>query len=261
MTSAIKAITFDLDDTLWPLKPTLIRAETECYQWLQKNAAPLTDKFSLADIGDYRFKLFSSSAAFKNQISQLRIETIKAMAIESGYSEGEAVALSAEAFEVHYALRQQVNCYDGVESMLETLQKDFILGSISNGNADVKQTAIGRFFSFALSAEQLNISKPQAGIFTAALERINDCLDSPIVASQVVHVGDDFNCDVVGAKRAGFKAIWLTEDKQQPTPSTPYLATEDIEAAKQFSADAVISSTAAIVATVNALQNSMNDNP
>jgi putative hydrolase of the HAD superfamily len=76
-----------------------------------------------------------------------------------------------------------------------------------------------------------------------------------------VHVGDDFNCDVVGAKRAGFKAIWLTEDKQQPAPSTPYLATEDIEAAKHFSADAVISSTAAIVATVNALQNSMNDNP
>ena len=254
MTSAIKAITFDLDDTLWPLKPTLIRAETECYQWLQKNAAPLTDKFSLADIGDYRFKLFSSSAAFKNQISQLRIETIKAIAIESGYSEEEAVALSAEAFEVHYALRQQVNCYDGVESMLETLQKDFILGSISNGNADVKQTAIGRFFSFALSAEQLNISKPQAGIFTAALERINDCLDSPIVASQVVHVGDDFNCDVVGAKRAGFKAIWLTKDQRQHTASTPYLAAEDIEAAKHYSADAVISTPAAIISTVNALQ-------
>jgi len=254
MTAPIKAITFDLDDTLWPLKPTLIRAETECYQWLQKNAKSLTDKFSLADIGNYRFKLFSSSDVFKNQISQLRIETIKALAIESGYSQENAAALSAEAFEVHYALRQQVHCYDGVESMLETLEKDFILGSISNGNADVKKTSIGQFFSFALSAEKLNISKPQTGIFTAALELINSHLDSAIVASQVVHVGDDFYCDVMGAKLAGFKAIWLTEDKQQLAPSKPYLTAEDIEAAKHYSADAVIGTTAAIISTVNALQ-------
>lgn len=254
MTSPIKAITFDLDDTLWPLKPTLIRAEAECYQWLQENAKPLTDKFSLADIGAYRFKLFSTSDAFKNQISQLRIETIKIMAIESGYSSEDAATLSVNAFEVHYALRQQVTCYDGVESMLEALHKNFILGSISNGNADVKLTSIGRFFSFALTAEKLNISKPQTGIFTAALQRINTYADSPIVASQVVHVGDDFNCDVVGAKRAGFKAIWLTADKQQPAPSTPYLATEDIEAANHYSADAVIESTAALMATVKELQ-------
>ena len=125
---------------------------------------------------------------------------------------------------------------------------------ISNGNADVKKTSIGRFFSFAISAEQLNISKPQAGIFAAALDRINSHLDSAIVAGQVVHIGDDFHCDVVGAKRAGFKAIWLTKDKRQHTASTPYLAAEDIEASKHYLADAVISTPASIISTVNALQ-------
>tara|TARA_B100000767_G_scaffold257378_1_gene265192 strand:+ start:9299 stop:10072 length:774 start_codon:yes stop_codon:yes gene_type:complete len=254
MTSPIKAITFDLDDTLWPLKPTLINAETECYKWLQENAKPLTDKFSVEDIAAYRFKIFSRSDAFKNQISQLRIETIKAMATECGYSHQDAIALSAAAFEVHYALRQQVNCYAGVESMLETLQKNFIIGSISNGNADVKQTAIGRFFSFALSAEKLNMSKPQTGIFTAALHHINTNFDAPIAANQVVHVGDDFYCDVVGAKRAGFKAIWLTNDEHRPAPSTPYLAPEDIEAAQHYSADAVIESTGALIDTIRSMQ-------
>ena len=92
------------------------------------------------------------------------------------------------------------------------------------------------------------------GIFTAALARINSHLESAIVASQVVHIGDDFHCDVVGAKRAGFKAIWLTKDQRQHTVSTPYLAAEDIEAAKHYSADAVISTPTAIISTVNALQ-------
>ena len=69
-----------------------------------------------------------------------------------------------------------------------------------------------------------------------------------------MHIGDDFHCDVVGAKRAGFKAIWLTQDEQLHTASTHYLAAEDIEAAKHYSADAVISTPAAIINTINELQ-------
>ena len=34
-------------------------------------------------------------------------------------------------------------------------------------------------------------------------------MDQRLDPSEVVHVGDDFLCDVVGAKRAQFKAIWL----------------------------------------------------
>jgi FMN phosphatase YigB (HAD superfamily) len=65
----IKAITFDLDDTLWPLKQTLIHAENETYEWLKINAEPLTNQFSLADISEFRFKLFNDDVRFKNQIS------------------------------------------------------------------------------------------------------------------------------------------------------------------------------------------------
>lgn len=205
----VKAITFDLDDTLWPLKPTLKHAEIETYQWLSTHAKPLTDKFSLNAISEFRFKLFRTDERFKNQISQVRIATIKALAISSHYSEQEATELAEQAFQVHYQLRQKVNCYEGVEELLTELSKNYVLGTISNGNADVNQTSIGRFFSFALSAEHINSSKPDGLIFDTALARIEKLLDQRLQPSEVAHVGDDFLCDVVGAKRAQFKAIWL----------------------------------------------------
>ena len=205
----IKAITFDLDDTLWPLKPTLIHAENETYEWLKINAAALTNQFSLADMSAFRFKLFKEDIRFKNQISQVRKETIKAFALRSDYSETEALELSEQAFSVHYQLRQKVNCYEGVEELLSSLSKNHLLGTISNGNADVKQTCIGHHFSFALSAEHINSSKPESLIFDTALSNIENLLDQRLDPSEVVHVGDDFLCDIVGAKRAQFKAIWL----------------------------------------------------
>ncbi|MBT5923446.1 MAG: HAD family hydrolase [Cellvibrionales bacterium] len=205
----IKAITFDLDDTLWPLKPTLIHAENETYEWLKINAEPLTNQFSLADISEFRFKLFNDDVRFKNQISLVRKETIKAFALRSHYTEAEAIELAEQAFSVHYQLRQKVNCYEGVEELLSTLSKQHVLGTISNGNADVKQTCIGHHFSFALSAEHINSSKPDALIFNTALSHIENLMGQRLDPSEVAHVGDDFLCDIVGAKRAQFKAIWL----------------------------------------------------
>ena len=76
----------DLDDTLWPLKPTLIRAEKETYNWLTKNAKPLTDNYSIRDIAEFRYQLFRNKPQFHNQISKVRIATIKELAL---LSEGE----------------------------------------------------------------------------------------------------------------------------------------------------------------------------
>ena len=36
--SKIKAITLDLDDTLWPVEPTIVRAEQALAHWLEQHA-------------------------------------------------------------------------------------------------------------------------------------------------------------------------------------------------------------------------------
>lgn len=54
-----------------------------------------------------------------------------------------------------------------------------------------------------VASEELGISKPDPGIFHVALERIG----SPAVAA--VMVGDSWENDVVGARAAGIRAVWL----------------------------------------------------
>lgn len=241
---SVRAITFDLDDTLWPVKPTLIRAEMETYDWLKENASALTDRFTLKDIAEHRYRLFVDSEQYKNQISQLRIATIKQLAILSDYSERDAHALATQSFDVHYELRQQVNCYAGVEELLDQLRGDYVLGAISNGNADVSKTPIGHYFSFALSAEQVNASKPDNIIFTRAHAHIEAELGSAITTGEIVHVGDDFYCDVYGAKQAQFKAIWLKEGSQDNKHDTAAGVThysKDKEKTVDAEADAIIS--------------------
>ena len=44
--SKIKAITLDLDDTLWPIWPTIGRAELALSAWLQQHAPSTASVFS-----------------------------------------------------------------------------------------------------------------------------------------------------------------------------------------------------------------------
>ena len=45
-------ITFDLDNTLWPVEPSIIHAENELYNWLKIHYPKLTNQFSKEDIQD-----------------------------------------------------------------------------------------------------------------------------------------------------------------------------------------------------------------
>lgn len=234
----IKAITFDLDDTLWPVMPTLKRAEIETYQWLCDNAPAITEQYSLMDIAEYRLKLFKDNTDFKHQISKVRIATIRQLALSSGLAEPVATELAEQSFQIHYQLRQQVNCYDGAEELLEELSKNYLLGAISNGNADVYKTSIGQYFKFAVSAEQVNASKPDRIIFDLALSHIENALGESINAKQILHVGDDFHCDVIGAKQADFKAVWL--DHQEGNKQTERKTASTL--AEGIRADAIINS-------------------
>jgi putative hydrolase of the HAD superfamily len=214
----IKAITFDLDDTLWPVKPTLKRAEIETYEWLKLHASKLTEQHSLREIGEFRYALFLNQPHFKNQISQVRIESIRQLAEKSGYSATDADEIAKQSFQLHYQLRQKVNCYSGVEAMLKQLSKHFILGALSNGNADISLTPLADVFSFSVTAEKINVSKPEHAFFSTAHQAIEKLYNGVIAPEEVLHVGDDFYCDIIGANQFGYKTVWLNHEKSCQHP-------------------------------------------
>ena len=69
----IKAISLDLDDTLWPIWPTIERAEKVLHDWLMEHAPMTAALFSspsaLREIRDY---MGTSRPDLKNDLSALR---------------------------------------------------------------------------------------------------------------------------------------------------------------------------------------------
>ena len=68
----IKAILFDLDDTLWHLAPTLVRAEAILYDWLNVHIPGVTQRFSNEELRELRMELLPTDPQFQYNVWALR---------------------------------------------------------------------------------------------------------------------------------------------------------------------------------------------
>jgi HAD superfamily hydrolase (TIGR01549 family) len=121
---------------------------------------------------------------------------------DAGYGHGEAQDLADRSFEVFLHGRHQLDIFPEVVPTLELLTKQYTLGVVTNGNADVRRLGLADYFAFALCAEDLGIGKPDPAPFLEALKRGN------VQADNAVHVGDHPGDDIAGAQQAGLRAIW-----------------------------------------------------
>jgi putative hydrolase of the HAD superfamily len=199
-------ITFDLDDTLWDVRPVLVRAERRVREWIGERCPALLQRFDTESLMRLRLELLRTRPELRHQISSLRIEAMRIALAGAGYDEPLASRLAREAFEVFLAARHEVELFEAVEECLERLGRDYTLGVLTNGNADVFRLELGRHFRFALRAEQLNVSKPDPGHFRAALRAART---SP---EKMIHVGDHHEHDILGAQRLGIATIWVNRD-------------------------------------------------
>jgi putative hydrolase of the HAD superfamily len=195
----IQALTFDLDDTLWECAAVIAQAEAENYRWLQKHYPRLTARFSLDDLRQKRQETANSNPNIAHDVVELRLRSLAACLSEVGYSPLAATS----ALEQLVAHRHAVTLFPEVKEMLEILAERFVLGVISNGNANVYRLGLGEYFRFALSPRVVGCEKPDARIFAAAAT----LAEAPPAA--IVHLGDHPQSDVIGAKAAGFQSIWV----------------------------------------------------
>lgn len=211
----IKAISLDLDDTLWPIWPIIERAEKALHDWLTRNAPMAAALFSspgaLREIRDH---MVDSRPDLKHDLSALRRESIR-LAL---YRAGEDPLLADDAFAVFFAERQRVTLFDDALPALEFLAARFPLVSLSNGNADLAVVGLAPFFVAAISAREFGVGKPDARIFHAAAGAVE------VPPENVLHVGDDATLDVLGALNAGMQAAWLNRaDALWPHELHPHL--------------------------------------
>ena len=194
-----KAILFDLDDTLWPIGPAIVQAEQHLYAWLETHAPALARVHTIDSLRQARMALLASEPAFHLDLLGLRRAALSA-AFEAV---GEDIGKIEAAITLFQTARNAVTPYPDVLPGLQTLSRHALLGSISNGNADLQVIGLARHFSVSLAAHQLGVAKPDPAIFHAA------CAALAVAPHEAVYVGDDLRLDVEGAQNAGLRAVWL----------------------------------------------------
>ncbi|MBE9568836.1 MAG: HAD-IA family hydrolase [Proteobacteria bacterium] len=204
MSSEIKVISFDLDDTLWPGLPTILRAERLLYQWMTEHTPAISQQYDIHQLRDKRRALLNDRPQLAHDLTRLRIESFEQLNEEFGLNED----WIQPAFKIFYEARQRVELFDDVRPVLDALQKEFRLASLTNGNADVVKTGVHHWFDYSLNSIGAGSLKAEPVIYQQ-LQKLAD-----IEAHQMVHIGDDPLQDVAGAKAAGAFAIWLNRDQQ-----------------------------------------------
>ncbi|HSC82636.1 MAG TPA: HAD family hydrolase [Pseudomonas sp.] len=199
---SLRLITFDLDDTLWDVAPVMHGAEAALRDWLAVHA-PRLGPVPIEHLWAIRSRLMDADPGLKHRLSELRRRILFHALEDAGYATNQAGELAELGFQVFLGARHQVELFPEVHPTLEQLAEHFILGVITNGNADVRRLGLADYFQFALCAEELGIGKPDPHPFRTALQHAG------VAAEQAVHIGDHPSDDIAGARAAGLRAIWF----------------------------------------------------
>jgi putative hydrolase of the HAD superfamily len=208
----VQAIIFDLDDTLWAVGPVIVRAEHAMYAFLAERYPRVLERHTLDSMRDLRVRIALEHPVMRHDFTWLRRESLRRHAREADYPE----EMAEEAFEVFFRARNEVELYEDVLPSLERLQRRYRLFAASNGNADLAAIGLASFFEHALAARDVGRLKPDPRIFELLLERAG------LAPAEALHVGDDAEADVEGARRAGLTPVWINRrGAQWPAGESP----------------------------------------
>ena len=96
----------------------------------------------------------------------------------------------------------------GTLQLLTALRPRFRLGLLTNGPREIQWPKIewlnlGKYFDAITVAGDVGIYKPDPRVFAVALAQLGQ------PPHRAVYIGDSYQMDVVGAKRAGLHCVWL----------------------------------------------------
>ena len=98
--------------------------------------------------------------------------------------------------------------FDDVLPALDALKKcSLTIGILSNVQRDTSEMldelCLTPYIDVLMTSREANADKPEPGIFLAALER------AQVEAAEAIHVGDQYNVDVVGARGVNIRPLLL----------------------------------------------------
>jgi len=199
MTPPPRAVSLDLDNTLWDTPPVLVRAEAVLRRWLEAEMPALAQRYDPGALTALRLEVLAGEPARAHDLSWIRTEALRRAARASGYADTHA----DRAFEVFLSARNDIEPFDEVRAALAWLAARLPLYAVTNGNACVHRVGLGAHFAGAVDPVRAGAAKPDPRIFAELVALAS------VAPASILHVGDDPEADVEGARRAGLVSVWM----------------------------------------------------
>ena len=214
----IKLIGFDLDNTLWPVKPAIIGAEQRLSDFLHSLHQDV--RYPHPDFMNHRKTLIEADPSLSFRLTAFRRALLINVLSDVPELQTRVETLADQAMDVFLDARSQVQPYPSADLVLAKLGARFSLCALTNGNADLSKIALGRHFAFTRSAEEVGAPKPEPALFLEALKT------AKCQPSEMVYVGDDPALDVEAARSLGIFTVWVqSPDAKKPEVEPNYHAT------------------------------------
>ena len=122
--------------------------------------------------------------------------------------------LAGQVWEMAMTIPKDFVPYDDTLPALAALRGEgYRLGVLTNLRRDIgelcRRLGLAPYLDFCITAEEAGAEKPHAPIFLAALERAS------VDAGEAVHVGDQFESDVLGARAVGMHGVLIDREGWQ----------------------------------------------
>jgi YjjG family noncanonical pyrimidine nucleotidase len=211
----VRAVLFDLDDTLFDHHRSAGAALARVHERFAGSVA--FEQFEAHHIR-YLEEMHIEVLAGRVDLDEARRERFRRVFAALGLEmDDEAVAGAASAYRSGYLAERRA--MDGAAELLAALAPRVRIGIVSNNLLDEQREklefcALAPYVDALVVSGEVGISKPDPGIFHIALERLG------VSAGEAVMVGDSWAADIVGARRAGIRAIWFNPWRH-PRPTDP----------------------------------------
>jgi putative hydrolase of the HAD superfamily len=217
MSTNIKAVLFDIDDTLFDRN----LAQSIVLELILKKLPNVFRSLKMERILEAFFESdrISTEAFYAGAPSEgLRDARSRHFLRLLGISEDYADIVTEIYINEYPSINAPV---EGAVPLVIESSRQFKVGAVSNGLPDVqyhKLETIGLrdVFACIVLSEEIGIRKPDPAIF----QRAADLLGVP--SSACLYVGDSYDSDIVGAKAAGMLTCWFCRDASYPENAVIY---------------------------------------
>ncbi|MFC6223559.1 YjjG family noncanonical pyrimidine nucleotidase [Hymenobacter artigasi] len=213
MKSKYRHLFFDLDHTLWDFEKNAnetLHTLYERHDFARYSTFAVEQFISVySDINHALWRMYQNNKITQKQLRETRfVRTLTKL----GVAEADIPTNISDEFTDLLPLKSAVFPY--THEVLDYLKPKYHLHLVTNGFNDVQalkldSSNLTHYFQELITSEHSGHLKPDPRMFAHALERTG------ATAAESLMIGDNLECDVLGAHNAGIDQVYFNPDKRR----------------------------------------------